>query len=113
MYCRRIALLFGFFVANIALAHPPAFKNDPQRPVGNISRDLGITQDAFVTCFNNVNPTPDGARPEARERVQSNKKVLLSCLKRFDSEITNDSLDAVMDRYRPDGRGREAQEPMH
>jgi hypothetical protein len=35
--------------------------------------------------------------------------VLLSCLQKVNPTITNDSLDTVMDRYRPGGR--EAQMP--
>lgn len=84
-------------------------KNDPKRPVGKISKDLGVTSNQFVECFNAVRPTPGGHRPESGERVRSNKKILLSCLQKYNDSITNDSLDAVMDKYRPGGRA--AQEP--
>jgi hypothetical protein len=103
-------VLFGCLFVGTAIANPQHLKNDPRRPVKKISRDLGVSQSEFVACFNNVNPTPGGARPESRERVQSNKKVLLPCLQKFNPAITNNSLDIVMDRYRPGGR--EAQRPM-
>lgn len=32
-----------------------------------------------------------------------NKSILLPCLHAADPEITNDMLDAVMDKYRPEG----------
>ena len=85
-------------------------KNDPKRPVGKISKDLGVTYSQFVECFNGVSPTPGGHRPESGQRVRSNKKVLLSCLQKYNASISNESLDTVMDRYRPGGRA--AQEPM-
>lgn len=93
-----------------AYAEQPILKNDPQRPVEKISKDLGVSADRFVACFNNVNPTPGGNRPESVERVHSNKAVLLPCLQKSNPNITNDMLDAVMDRYR--SGGKKAQEPM-
>ncbi len=110
MYYRFSYFLLGCFFISSAMANPPVMKNDPNRPVKEISRGLGITSNQFIRCFNNVNPTPDGARPESSERVHSNKIVLLSCLQKANPAITNDSLDAVMDRYRPGGK--EAQKPM-
>lgn len=111
MSYRLVSFLIGCFLINSVLADPPVLKNDPQRPVADISKDLGVSQDEFVSCFNNVKPTPGGGRPESAERVHSNKKVLLSCLKGFNTEITNESLDTVMDRYRPGGR--DAQRPVY
>ena len=103
-------LLCCLFVSN-AFAKPPPMKNDPKRPVKDISHDLGITSEQFVACFNNVKPTPGGARPESSQRVKSNKAVLLPCLQKANPLITNDLLDTVMDRYRPGGK--KAQEPKH
>ncbi len=85
-------------------------RNDPKRPANDISRDLGITPNQFVECFDNVNPTPGGARPESAERVQANKQILLPCLQKANPKVTNDLLDEVMDRYRPGGH--EAQIPV-
>ncbi len=78
-------------------------RNDPNRPVDDISRDLGVTPEQFVACFWNVNPAPQGTRASG-ERERANKAVLLPCLQAANPSITNDSLDAVMDRYRPEGR---------
>lgn len=106
-------LLFSILAFGVCSAHAatPMLKNDPKRPVAKISRDLGVRSDQFVACFNNVNPTPGGNRPESMDRVRSNKAVLLSCLQKSNPSITNDMLDKVMDKYRPGGR--KAQEPMN
>lgn len=82
----------------------PILKNDPKRPVGKISKDLGVSKEQFVECFSHVNPTPGGERPESAQRVHANKSVLLSCLQKANPSITNEFLDEVMDRYRPGGR---------
>lgn len=83
-----------------ATATPAPLKNDPKRPVASIARDLGILPDQFVTCFNGVTPAPQGSIPSSAQ-VHSNKKHLLNCLQQFNPAITNDRLDAVMDKYRP------------
>lgn len=110
MIFRFPCFLVFFILLSTANAEEPVLKNDPNRPVDKISKDLGITEDQFVECFNNVNPTPGGNRPESAERVHDNKSVLLPCLQKANPEITNDKLDEVMDRHRPGGR--KAQEPM-
>lgn len=114
MCYRFSALLLGCFFMGSAMGdatvNSPVLKNDPHRPVTEISRDLGVTPDQFVACFNHVNPTPGGERPESSVRVHANKHVLLPCLQKANPAITNDSLDAVMDRYRPGGKA--AQVPM-
>lgn len=107
---RYIAFLLGCIVMDAALANQPVMKNDPNRPTEAISKDLGVTQAQFIACFNHVNPTPGGGRPESEERVKANKSVLLPCLQKANPAITNESLDEVMDRYRPGGRA--AQEPL-
>lgn len=83
-------------------------RDDPNRPVTAISRDLGITPDQFRRCFNDVHPAQQGTRPDP-ERVRANKSVLLACIQGGNPSITNDQLDTVMDRYRPGGHA--AQEP--
>lgn len=83
-------------------------RDDPKRPVDKISKDLGIQPEQFKACFANVSPAPAGQRPES-ERTHANKAVLLSCLQKANPAISNNSLDSVMDRYRPGGR--EAQMP--
>ncbi len=81
----------------------PVMRNDPHRPVNAISHDLGVTPQQFVACFWNVNPAPKGTMPTG-ERQQANKAILLPCLREANPSITNNSLDAVMDKYRPEGR---------
>jgi len=108
----RNIICFSAFslLALSAYANSPVLKNDPKRPVEEISKDLGISSDQFVACFNHVNPTPGGSRPESIDRVHSNKAVLLPCLQKANPNITNEKLDEVMDRYRPGGK--KAQVPM-
>ncbi|MCR8722792.1 hypothetical protein [Frigidibacter sp. ROC022] len=74
-------------------------RNDPNRPTELIAADLGVSQDQFIACFYNVEPDPDFKPTRAQE--EANKAVLLPCLQAANPEITNDGLDAVMDRYRP------------
>lgn len=91
------------------MAAAPLLRDDPKRPVDPISHDLGIPPDVFRTCFAHVQPAAQGERP-SQDRVHSNKSVLLNCLQRSNPLINNETLDAVMDRYRPGGRA--AQEPL-
>jgi hypothetical protein len=83
-------------------------RDDPKRPVDKISKDLNVQPEQFRQCFAGVSPAPEGQRPES-QRTHANKAILLGCLQKANPAITNDSLDAVMDRYRPGGR--EAQMP--
>ena len=91
-----------------AVASGQVLRDDPKRPVAEISRDLGVQPSEFRACFANVSPAPAGERPSA-ERARSNKAKLLGCLQGANPKITNESLDAVMDKYRPGGH--EAQMP--
>ena len=93
-------LLISAFVILATAAAPNPLLNDPKRPVASIARDLGVTPAQFVTCFNNVTPAPQGSTPTSAQ-VHSNKQHLLSCLQKVNSAITNEKLDAVMDKYRP------------
>jgi hypothetical protein len=88
------------------MPRPPeggVMRDDPRRPVDQISRDLGVSPDQFRACFNDVKPAPKGSLPGSNQK-QANKAVLLGCLQRANPSITNGSLDQVMDRYRPGGR---------
>jgi hypothetical protein len=98
-------LLLAAVLAGIApsFAANEVLRDDPKRPVDKISKDLGIQPEQFRQCFANVSPAPAGQRPES-DRTHANKAVLLSCLQKANQTITNDSLDTVMDRYRPGGR---------
>ncbi|CAF0982080.1 unnamed protein product [Adineta ricciae] len=92
--------LISAFVVLAATAAPAFLQNDPKRPVADIARDLGITADQFVACFNGVTPAPRGSKP-TDDQVHANKQHLLSCLQQANPSITNEKLDAVMDKYRP------------
>ena len=105
-----IAWILGLsvFVSNLAYAQnlhtaSGVMRDDPNRPVNAISKDLGVTPDQFRACFSNVNPAPRGSMPEGNQK-HANKAVLLNCLQKANPSITNSSLDQVMDRYRPGGR---------
>jgi len=96
------------FASSVTFAQTPhsasgVLRDDPNRPVNAISRDLGVTPEQFKACFSHVNPAPRGAMPE-RDQKHANKAVLLSCLQKANPSISNDSLDQVMDRFRPGGR---------
>jgi len=104
----KFSLILTLTVLSSSLLAQAMMKNDPKRPVGKISKDLGITSNQFVQCFKGVSPTPGGHRPESQQRVRSNKKILLTCLQKYNSSISNDSLDTVMDKYRPGGRAAQA-----
>ncbi|WP_027834466.1 hypothetical protein [Maritalea myrionectae] len=84
-------------------AGPGMLDNDPKRPVAAIAADLNITADQFVACFNDVNPAPKGTNPTGA-REKANKAILLPCLQEANADITNNMLDQVMDKYRPEGR---------
>ena len=71
------------------------------RPTDLISADLGVSENAFIACFSDVQPAKDNNPSGARQHA--NKGVLLPCLQIKNPEITNRFLDSVMDKYRPEG----------
>lgn len=71
-----------------------------QRPVDLIGPELGVTGAQFAKCFEAVNPAPQGSEP-TKQREQANKAVLLPCLQAINPDITNDLLDSVSNKYRP------------
>lgn len=95
------ALTFSAIAATSAQAAMK--RNDPNRPVAAIAADLGITTNQFVACFNNVNPAAKGTKASGA-REHANKDILLPCLQKANAGITNDTLDSVMDKYRPEDR---------
>lgn len=98
-----ISTLMAGLIAATAVSAATMKRNDPNRPVAAISADLGITSAQFVACFSDVNPAPQGTKAsDAREKM--NKDILLPCLQEANSSISNSKLDAVMDKYRPEGR---------
>jgi hypothetical protein len=92
------ALIAPAFAAGLGM-----MDNDPNRPVAAIAADLNITADQFVVCFNDVNPAPKGTNPTGA-REKANKAILLPCLQEANPNISNNMLDQVMDKYRPEGR---------
>ena len=76
-------------------------RHDPNRPTDKISADLGISEDEFIICFSDVRPEQNGTPSGAKQRM--NKSILLPCLQEANASITNDKLDEVMDRNRPEG----------
>lgn len=103
-YLLVLAVSGAGVVASTAIAQQATpLTNDPRRPVEAIAADLEIAPEQFVSCFADVNPAPQGTRASgARERA--NKAILLPCLQAANPAITNDRLDQVMDKYRPEGR---------
>jgi Na+/H+-dicarboxylate symporter len=77
----------------------PLLRADPKRPTDKISADLAVSKATFIACFYNVTPA-QGFEPDAAYQ-RANKAILLPCLQKANPAITNDGLDAVMDRYRP------------
>lgn len=83
--------------------HPPPPETpqdeDHGRPVALIARDLGVTPEQFRAAFRKVHPALAGQQPTEAQRRQ-NRKVLSETL-----GVSPERLDAVMDKYRPGGRG--------
>jgi len=100
MLRKFISILVMLLITTNVFAAPPILENDPARPVDKISKDLGITEEQFIACFNKVKPAPKGEKP-SKERERMNKAVLLPCLQKANKNITNEKLDEVMDKYRP------------
>lgn len=88
-------------LALLCLVTSPVFAKGGDRPTDLIAADLEIEEAVFVTCFADVQPAKDKSPSGARQRM--NKAVLLPCLQAANPAITNAALDAVMDRYRPEG----------
>ena len=93
---RTIVTMTLFLAAAPALAD-----SDPNRRTDLISADLNIPEQVFKDCFLDVQP--DGDKAPSGDRQRMNKAVLLPCLRAANPEITNDLLDQVMDKYRPEG----------
>ncbi len=87
--------------SGMAVVGQEMLRNDPARPSRLMARDLHITQQQFVSCFNHTNPAPAGS--PSTDRKPEDKTALLSCLQVANAAITHDRLDWVMDRYWPGG----------
>ena len=86
---------------SLAAASPAFADNDPNRRTDLISADLNIPEQVFKDCFVDVQPAGD--KNPSGERQRMNKAILLPCLQAANPEITNEMLDRVMDKYRPEG----------
>lgn len=77
-------------------------RRENQYPIGNrpvelIARDLGVTPEKFRAAFAKVTPAPRGTRPTHAQK-EYNRNVLLREL-----GVTQEKLNEVMDKYRPEG----------
>ena len=70
---------------------------DHGRPVELIAKDLGVTPEQFREAFKKVTPAERGQRP-TEEQLHSNHQILAEAL-----GVSIEKLDAVMDKYRPEG----------
>ena len=91
-----LAILVSATLLSTALAD-----NDPNRDVACVSRQIGVSDEEFRTCFLPVMPDADH-RPDG-ETQRANKAKLLPCLQKANPDLTNDALDAAMDACRPEG----------
>ena len=64
-----------------------------------VAKDLGVTPEQFRAAFRKVHPAGPGEHPTEAQR-KANRKVLSEAL-----HVSPERLDAVMDKYRPGGRG--------
>lgn len=95
---------FWAVLISLAFVGPALADRDPNRPTDKIAADLDIKEAVFIKCFDPVQPEP-GKHPN-REKQRENKAILLPCLQAENPAITNERLDAVMDKYRPEGAFR-------
>ena len=77
---------------------PELDDQDHGRPVALVAGELGVTPEQFRAAFKKVRPARPGERPTEARR-QANRKVLSESL-----GVSPERLDAVMDKYRPEGR---------
>ena len=83
------------------LISPALADNDPNRDVLCVSQQIGVSEDAFRTCFLPVMPDP-GHHPDGQTQ-RANKAMLLPCLQEANPSLTNEALDKAMDACRPEG----------
>ena len=92
------------FAVALLMATPVLADNDPNRPTDKIAADLDIEEAVFIECFKPVNPEP--VKNPTGTQQRTNKALLLPCLQAANPAITNDKLDAVINK--PARRGRSA-----
>jgi len=94
------ALLLSPLLSTIGVSAALA-DNDPNRNVGCVTRQIGVSEAAFRTCFQPVVPDRDHRPDGATQRA--NKAILLPCLQQANPQLTNAALDRAMDSCRPEG----------
>ena len=77
---------------------PKGNPEDHGRPVDQIAKDLGVTPEQFRAAFKSVHPAAKGEQP-TKEQREANRQALATAL-----GVTVEKLDAVMDKYRPEGK---------
>lgn len=94
-----------FCLALACILAPPAVADqDSNRPTDRIAADLEIAESVFIECFRPVSPEPD--KYPSGQQQRANKAILLPCLQKANPAISNERLDRVMDKYRPEGAFR-------
>ena len=78
---------------------------DHGRPVALVAKDLGVTPEQFREAFKLVTPAKRGTEPTDAQR-ENNRKVLSEAL-----GVSPEKLDAVMDKYRPEGPNKRPPAP--
>lgn len=98
----RALILLTATATSATLATSAQAQRAPTPPTDKIAADLGVSEPALKTCFGPVpsaeNKAPSGPPP------QMDKSGLLSCLQGANPGLTDAKLDAVMEKYRPEGR---------
>ena len=72
-----------------------------ERPTDLVAADLGVPEQVFIDCFSGV--SPEASHDPSVAQQHANKAILLPCLQAENPSITNEKLDSVMDKYRPEG----------
>ncbi|MFG0249474.1 MAG: hypothetical protein ACF8OB_11360 [Phycisphaeraceae bacterium JB051] len=80
---------------------------DHGRPVEAVAKELGVTPEQFREAFKKVTPAARGTEPTEAQR-KHNRQVLSEAL-----GVDPQKLDAVMDKYRPEGPNQRPPRPEY
>jgi hypothetical protein len=112
MFTRQVKsflmLEISIFTSSFAFTQNPltaigVLRDDLNRAVNAISKDLDVTPDLFRPALATSIQPPRGAIPEGNQK-HANETLLLDCLQKANASITNDGLNKIMDSYWPGGR---------
>lgn len=98
---RFCLVFFNLAIGLLSVQEAAHADRDMNRPTQQIAVDLGVSEEVFRTCFDPVHPDRNKAPSATRQHM--NKAKLLPCLQKANPRLTNERLDHVMDRYRPEG----------